>query len=87
VELKKIKVKNDDCCIWAKFGYSLSQQLKLDDTFKDVEIEHVIVRGLQSIRIYLNGIVWYDAKSILRAGKPHTMPAEHVKNIKEQYKL
>ena len=88
MELKKIKIKSDDCCTFAHMSYSLSQQLKLDDTFKDVEIERILIKELNNLIIYLNGSVWYNAiNQFHKDRKPYPYPAEHVKNIKEQYKL
>ena len=38
--VKKILIKNHDCCYYASVGYSTYRQLKSDKDFEDINIEH-----------------------------------------------
>ena len=86
--IKKILIKNDDCCVMAHLGHSLYQQLKLDNTFSGIDIKREIIKDMNNLQIYINDTLWFDEDRRLRTvGGRLPYAADHVNNIKKEFLL
>ncbi len=57
--MKKILIKNHNCCHWASVGYSTYMQSKSDKAFKDVDIKHEI-SDIEDLEIYIDDELYWN---------------------------
>ena len=78
--MKKILIKNHDCCYYASVGYSTYRQLKSDKDFEDINVEHKICKS-EDLEVYIDDNLFWNWN---KKGS-FTHASTIVKIIKENY--
>ena len=87
--MKMILIKSDSCWQLAHLSYSLYQQLKLDKTFKDINIKREVIDKWDNLQIIIDDELFFDEqyrRDNERPLKPiyERLAAYHVHRIKEK---